>query len=52
VVFLRTITLLEGLKPILATARLPLFELTGEKTDQERKVAIDRFRKSTTACFS
>ncbi|WP_167768185.1 DEAD/DEAH box helicase [Bradyrhizobium sp. MOS001] len=47
VIFLRTITLLEGLKPILATARLPLFELTGEKTDQERKVAIDRFRKST-----
>jgi len=35
------------LKPILAAARLPLFELTGEKTDQERKLAIDRFRKST-----
>ncbi|WFU25437.1 DEAD/DEAH box helicase [Bradyrhizobium sp. CB1717] len=46
VLFLRTITLLEGLKPILAAARLPLFELTGEKTDHERKVAIDRFRKS------
>lgn len=47
VVFLRTITLMEGLKPILAAARLPLFELTGEKTDAERKLAIDRFRRST-----
>lgn len=46
VVFVRTITLLEGLKPILTTARIPLFELTGEKTDQERKSAIDGFRKS------
>ncbi|MGY3129331.1 superfamily II DNA or RNA helicase [Bradyrhizobium sp. USDA 4501] len=46
VVFLRTITLMEGLKPILAAARLPLFELSGEKTDNERKLAIDKFRKS------
>jgi superfamily II DNA/RNA helicase len=46
VVFVRTITLVEGLKPILATTRLPMFELAGEKTDQERKSAIDRFRKS------
>ncbi|CAN0474273.1 unnamed protein product, partial [Phaeothamnion confervicola] len=47
VVFVRTITLLDGLKPILAGLRLPLFELTGEKTDRERKSAIDGFRKST-----
>jgi superfamily II DNA/RNA helicase len=44
VVFLRTITLLEGLKPILAVSGLPLFELTGEKPDHERKSVINRFR--------
>lgn len=46
VVFLRTITLLEGLKPILAKTGLPLFELTGEKTDHERKTVIEKFRAS------
>jgi superfamily II DNA/RNA helicase len=46
VVFLRTITLLEGLKPILAVSGLPLFELTGEKPDHERKSVINRFRTS------
>jgi superfamily II DNA/RNA helicase len=46
VVFLRTITLLEGLKPLLVETGLPLFELTGEKSDDERRVAIARFRRT------
>jgi superfamily II DNA/RNA helicase len=46
VVFLRTITLLEGLTPLLVKTGLPLFELTGEKSDDERRVAIRCFRQS------
>jgi superfamily II DNA or RNA helicase len=47
VVFVRTVTLLEALKPILAKLGLPLFELIGEKDDLARKVAIEAFQKST-----
>jgi hypothetical protein len=46
VIFTRTITLLEALKPTLRKAMRPIFELTGEKGDLERKTAIDEFRKS------
>jgi hypothetical protein len=44
VIFARTITLLEALKPILGTIGLPLFELTGEKSDRQRQAALDGFR--------
>ncbi len=47
VVFVRTVTLLEGIKPILVGTGLPLFELTGERADTERKIAVDSFRRSS-----
>jgi superfamily II DNA/RNA helicase len=47
VIFVRTITLLEGLKPLLAKAGHTLFELTGEMADALRRDSIARFRKST-----
>lgn len=46
VLFLRTVTLLEGMRPLLAAKGLPLFELTGEKSDEERRTAITGFRQS------
>jgi hypothetical protein len=36
----------EGLKPILASTGLPLFELTGERTDRQRRIALGGFRES------
>jgi superfamily II DNA or RNA helicase len=47
VVFVRTLTLLEGLKPLFSNLGLPFFELTGEKADHERRQAIAGFRAST-----
>lgn len=46
VVFVRTVTLLEALKPLLASLGLPLFELTGEMADHERRQAVSGFRAS------
>jgi superfamily II DNA/RNA helicase len=46
VIFVRTVTLLTALKAILAPLGAPMFELTGEKSDNERWVAINRFRSS------
>lgn len=46
VIFPRTITLLESLKPILTSTGLPLFELTGQKSDRQRKIALAGFRES------
>jgi superfamily II DNA/RNA helicase len=46
VLFLRTITLLRGLAPLLATLGTPLFELTGELGDQARRQAVGGFRAS------
>jgi Helicase conserved C-terminal domain len=46
VVFCRTIRLLEALKVQLAPLELTIFELTGEKRDAERAIAIQGLRKS------
>ena len=43
---MRTLTLLAGLKPLFANLGLPLFELTGEKTDHERRQAVAGFHAS------
>jgi superfamily II DNA/RNA helicase len=46
VLFVRTVTLLAALKSMLASIDAPLFELTGEKSDEERRIAVQRFRTS------
>lgn len=46
VLFVRTVTLLIALKAALQPSGVPLFELTGEKSDDERRTAVSRFRES------
>jgi hypothetical protein len=49
VLFVRTITLLAALRDALEPLSLPLIELTGEKSDDERRLAISRFRATAGA---
>lgn len=46
VLFVRTITLLEALKPLIAAEGLPVFQLTGEMGDHERQHSIAGFCES------
>lgn len=46
-VMVRTVTLLNALRPILEETGVPVFELTGEKTDDERQQALSQFRQTS-----
>lgn len=49
VVFVRTLELLNGLRPMVATLGRPLVQLTGVMEDAERRAALKAFRSSSNA---